>query len=221
MKILVGITGASGTIYAQRLLNYLGQTEHSVDVVLSRYAPVVIREELRGGLQLPEGFRKFGATSMHVPFASGSSVPDVMIVVPCSMGAMGRIAHGYSDDALSRAADVVLKERKKLILVPRETPINLIHIRNFELIHLAGGQLIPANPSFYSGPESIEQLVDTVVSRILDNAGVQLDIMPRWQADPDDDPDFKDKFNIQTETGTEGMDEFKTEKAPDSAGANE
>lgn len=185
MRILVGITGASGAIYAQRLLMYLEQTSHEVSVVLSRYAPVVISEELPDGLQLGPGIRRYGHRSMHVPFASGSNVPDVMIVVPCSMGTLGRVAHGYSDDALARAADVVLKERKKLILVPRETPMNLIHIRNLETILLAGGQVIPANPSFYTRPTTVEAVVDTVVSRILDNAGAPVDVLPRWQEEPD------------------------------------
>lgn len=188
MRILVGITGASGAIYAQRLLDYLVKTDHEVCVVLSRYAPVVIAEELPEGLRLGEGVRKYGAKSMHVPFASGSNVPDVMVIIPCSMGALGRIAHGLSDDALARAADVVLKEKRRLIVVPRETPLNLIHIKNFEMIHLAGGQVIPANPSFYTLPGSIEALVDTVVARVLDNMGVRMDILPRWKSDPDDGP---------------------------------
>lgn len=185
-KILVGITGASGVIYAKRLLGYLREQKCHIDVVLSRYAPVVIKEELDGDLGLWDGVNQYGHGSMHVPFASGSNVPDVMVVVPCSMGTLGRIAHGFSNDALSRAADVVMKERRNLIIVPRETPINLVHIRNFELLTLAGARIIPANPSFYTRPASIEALVDTVVARILDNMGMPMDILPRWQADKED-----------------------------------
>src|SRR5438132_13163698 len=102
---------------------------------------------------------------MHVPFASGSNPFDVMVVIPCSMGTLGRIAHGLSEDVLLRAADVVLKEKRKLILVPRETALSLVHVKNFELMLLAGVTLIPANPSFYTRPASLEQVVDIVVPR--------------------------------------------------------
>jgi 4-hydroxy-3-polyprenylbenzoate decarboxylase len=122
---------------------------------------------------------------MNAPFASGSNPFDVMVVIPCSMGTLGRIAHGVSDDLLLRAADVMLKERRKLILVPRETPIHLVHIKNFELLLLAGATIMPANPSFYSLPRTIEQVVDTVVARVLDHAGVAHELVPRWQQEQD------------------------------------
>src|SRR5438309_6905371 len=117
---------------------------------------------------------------MNVPFASGSNPPDVMTVIPCTMGTLGRIAHGYSEDVLLRAADVVLKEKKKLILVPRETPLNLVHIRNFELLLVAGATILPANPSFYTRPQTVEQVVDTVVARVLDHLGIEHRLMARW-----------------------------------------
>src|SRR5204863_5895835 len=101
-----------------------------------------------------------------------------MVIIPCSMGTLGRIAHGYSEDVLLRAADVVLKEKKKLILVPRETPLNLVHVKNFELLILAGATILPANPSFYTRPQTIEQVVDTVVSRVLDHLGVPHNLVP-------------------------------------------
>ena len=104
-----------------------------------------------------------------------------MAVIPCTMGTLGRIAHGYSEDALLRAADVVLKERKKLILVPRETPLSLVHVKNFELLLQAGATILPANPSFYTRPQSIEQVVDTVVARVLDHLGVPQKLVARWQ----------------------------------------
>jgi 4-hydroxy-3-polyprenylbenzoate decarboxylase len=118
---------------------------------------------------------------MNAPFASGSNPPDVMVVIPCSMGTLGRIAHGYSEDVLLRAADVVLKEKRKLILVPREMPLSLVHVRNFELLLLAGATLLPANPTYYTRPSTVEQVVDTVVARVLDHMGLPHRLTPRWQ----------------------------------------
>ena len=180
LRIVVAITGASGTLYAQRLLDNLDAARHEIHLVLSRYASAVIAEELPEGLRVPGGVTTHNLKSMNAPFASGSSAPDAMVVVPCSMGTLGRIAHGYSEDLLLRAADVVLKERKKLILVPRETPLNLVHIKNFELLTLAGATILPANPSFYSLPKTIEEVVDTVVARILDHLGLPHNLGARW-----------------------------------------
>lgn len=180
MKLLIAITGASGTLYAQRLLDQLNPQEHEIHVVLSNYAHQVIKEELPEGLRLPDGVTAHNLKSMNAPFASGSNPPDAMVIIPCSMGTLGRIAHGYSEDVLLRAADVVLKERRKLILVPRETPLNLVHVRNFELLLQAGAMLLPANPSFYTRPQTVEQVVDTVVARVLDHLGVPHRLMARW-----------------------------------------
>ncbi len=180
MRILVAITGASGSLYAQRLLDNLDPQAHEVHVVMSRYAQAVIAEELPGGIRLAEGVQSHGLKSMNVPFASGSNPFDAMVIIPCTMGTVGRIAHGYSEDVLLRAADVMLKERKKLILVPRETPLSLVHVKNFELLLLAGAILLPANPSFYSHPQTVEQVVDTVVARVLDHLGVAQKLVPRW-----------------------------------------
>ena len=152
---------------------------------MSHYAHSVIHQELPEGLRLPSGVTQHSLKSMNAPFASGSNPFDVMVVIPCSMGTLGRIAHGVSDDLLLRAADVMLKERRKLILVPRETPIHLVHIKNFELLLLAGATIMPANPSFYSLPRTIEQVVDTVVARVLDHAGVAHELVPRWQQEQD------------------------------------
>lgn len=181
MKFIIAITGASGALYAQRLLDRLDDGRHELHVILSNYAPAVIREELPDGLRLPAGARQHGLKSMNVPFASGSNPADAMVVIPCSMGTLGRIAHGTSDDVLLRSADVTLKERRKLILVPRETPFNLIHVKNLELLMLAGATIIPANPSFYMRPQTVEAVVDTVVARVLDHLGIANDAMPRWQ----------------------------------------
>ncbi|MFO1475099.1 MAG: UbiX family flavin prenyltransferase [Verrucomicrobiota bacterium] len=180
MKLLVAITGASGALYAQRLLDNLDAGRHEVHVVLSAYANQVVAEELPGGLRLPAGARQHALKSMNAPFASGSNPPDAMVVIPCTMGTLGRIAHGYSEDVLLRAADVVLKERRKLILVPRETPISLVHVKNMELLLQAGAILLPANPSFYAGAQTMTDLVDSVVARVLDHLGVENHLVPRW-----------------------------------------
>jgi 4-hydroxy-3-polyprenylbenzoate decarboxylase len=181
VRILVAITGASGALYAQRLLDHLDPQEHEVHVVMSNYAHAVVNVELPGGLRLRTGVQSHGLKSMNAPFASGSNPVDAMVVIPCTMGTLGRIAHGFSEDVLLRAADVTLKERRKLILVPRETPLSLVHVKNFELLLLAGAVLLPANPSFYTQPKSIEQVVDTVVGRVLDHLGVPQHLTPRWQ----------------------------------------
>lgn len=180
MKILVAITGASGALYAQRLLDHLDPRAHEIHVVQSHYAQQVIAEELPGGLRLPAGVIVHNLKSMNAPFASGSNPPDAMVVIPCTMGTLGRIAHGYSEDVLLRAADVVLKEKKKLILVPRETPLSLVHVRNFELLLLAGATILPANPSYYSGAKTVTDLADTVVARVLDHLGIANKLAPRW-----------------------------------------
>jgi len=181
MRILVAVTGASGALYAQRLLDNLDAQQNEIHVVQSGYAQAVLSQELPGGLRLPPEARMHGLKSMNVPFASGSNPFDAMVVIPCTMGTLGRIAHGLSGDVLLRAADVMLKERRKLILVPRETPLSLVHVKNFELLLLAGAILIPANPSFYTLPRTVEQVVDTVVARVLDHLGIPQKLVPRWQ----------------------------------------
>jgi len=180
LKILVAITGASGALYAQRLLDNLDPRSHEIHVVQSNYAQQVIAEELPGGLRLPDGVKMHSLKSMNAPFASGSNPPDAMVVIPCTMGTLGRIAHGYSEDVLLRAADVVLKEKKRLILVPRETPLSLVHVKNFELLLLAGATILPANPIFYTNPKTIQEVVDTVVARVLDHIGIPNQLAPRW-----------------------------------------
>jgi 4-hydroxy-3-polyprenylbenzoate decarboxylase len=181
VKIVVGITGASGIIYAQRLLDNLDPRRHEVHLLISNYAHAVIAQEFTGGLQVPEGVQTHSIKSMNAPFASGSNAADAMAVIPCSVGTMGRIAHGYSEDVLLRTADVMLKEKKRLVLVPRETPLNLVHLRNMELLLLAGAVILPANPAFYSHPKTITEIADTVVARVLDQLGVENTLSPRWQ----------------------------------------
>jgi len=185
VRILIAITGASGAIYTQRLLDRLDPEQHEVHVITSSYGQVVMQEELPEGLQLNEGVPLHAAKSMDVAFASGSNAFDSMVILPCTMGTLGRIAHGYSEDALLRAADVMLKENKQLILCPRETPLSLVHIRNMELLLQAGATLLPPNPYFYSGASTIEELADTVVARVLDHLGVDHNISPRWSEERD------------------------------------
>ena len=181
MRIVIAITGASGALYAQRLLDHLDPRQHEVHVVISNYGKVVLADELPDGLRLAEGVQTHGLKSMNVPFVSGSNPFDAMVVIPCTMGTMGRIAHGFSEDVLLRAADVMLKERRKLILVPRETPLSLIHVKNMELLLLAGAVLLPANPCFYTNPQTVQEVADTVVARVLDHLGVPHKLMARWQ----------------------------------------
>jgi flavin prenyltransferase len=180
MRLVLATTGASGAIYLQRLLHYLDRTEHELHLVFSAYAKQVIHEEL-GELQIPPGAIEHSDKSMNAPFASGSAKFDGMIVVPCSMGTLSRIAHGISETLILRAADVFLKERRKLILVPRETPWNLIHARNAVAVIEAGAILLPASPSFYSRPTTLVELADTVVWRILDQLGLDAPNACRWR----------------------------------------
>ncbi len=177
-KIVVAVTGASGAIYAKILLDKLLEIKDQlaeVAVVFSSNAKDIWKFELNEDFSPESPFRVYEKNDFYAPFASGSSKFDTMIVCPCSMGTLGRIAHGVSDDLITRAADVILKERRKLIVVPRETPYSLIHIENMKLITLAGGVICPATPSFYSKPNSIEELAETVVERVLNLAGFVVD----------------------------------------------
>lgn len=180
MRIVLAATGASGAIYLQRLLDYLGGPEHELHLVLSAYAKQVVHEEI-GALRLPPNVTEHSDKSMNAPFASGSALFDAMVIAPCSMGTLGRIAHGTSETLTLRAADVFLKERRKLIVVPRETPWNLIHARNAVALIEAGAVLLPAMPSFYSKPKTFEELADSVVWRILDQIGIPAPNACRWR----------------------------------------
>jgi 4-hydroxy-3-polyprenylbenzoate decarboxylase len=179
MKIVVGISGASGAIYPKRLLDLLKTTSHEVTLTASENALEIGRDEM--GIDYREyGFPFYSSRDFSAPFASGSAKYDQLIVIPCSMGMLGRIAHGYSDDLLARTADVFFKERRKVILIPRETPFSLIHIENMRLVTLAGAVVIPAIPSFYSKPKTLEEAVDTVIARILDHMGIENGLRPRY-----------------------------------------
>ena len=175
-KIIVAITGASGAIYAKLLLNKLIQLQdqwEELSVVMSNNAKSIWQSELgnRDFENLP--IRFFEKNDFTAPFASGSAKYNMMIVCPCSMGTLSRIATGTSNDLITRSADVVLKERRKLILMLRDTPYNLIHIKNMEMVTLAGGIICPATPSFYSNPKTIEEVAMTVVDRLIDLCGLE------------------------------------------------
>lgn len=181
-KIVVAITGASGSIYAKSLLLKLSNLKsqwNELSVVMTSNARQVWQTELDDDSynQLPG--KLYAPQDFTAPFASGSGQYDTMIIIPCSMGTLGRIATGMSNDLITRSADVILKERRKLICVARETPYNLIHIRNMETITLAGGIICPATPSFYSKPQTIDAVANTVVDRVLDLAGFDVSTF-RW-----------------------------------------
>lgn len=172
-KIVLGIAGSSGSVYAQAIIEKLNQVDDvEVGVIMSTNA--LINWEIEIGKfdasQIP--FTIYDKQDFNAPFASGSAQYDTMIICPCSMGIIGRIASGISNDLMTRAADVILKERRRLILVPRETPYSLIHLRNMTTITEAGGIVAPACPSYYSQPESIKEVIYTVVDRVLDLAKI-------------------------------------------------
>ncbi|MES9999848.1 MAG: flavin prenyltransferase UbiX [Candidatus Thiodiazotropha lotti] len=194
--IAVAITGASGSAYALRLIESLLQAGEPLYLMISQAAQVVLRME--SGLELPsqpgeiekilcerfnataEQLQVFGRQQWMAPVASGSNPPRAMVVCPCTVGALSAIACGASNDLMERAADVVLKERRKLILVVRETPFSEIHLENMLKLSRMGAVIMPANPGFYHNPQRVEDIVDFMVSRILDQLGVENRLSPRW-----------------------------------------
>jgi 4-hydroxy-3-polyprenylbenzoate decarboxylase len=181
-KIVIAITGASGSIYAKLILDklvLLNDQYEDVGIIMSKNAKDIWQTELGNDAYNDYPFTIYEKYDFSAPFASGSAKFNSMIVAPCSMGTLGRIAGGISDDLLTRSADVILKERRKLILMVRETPYNLIHIKNMETVTLAGGIICPATPSYYSLPKTIEELASTVVDRVLDLAELNIDSF-RW-----------------------------------------
>ncbi len=182
-KIIVGVSGASGAVYAKVLLDTLQRLHEQIEdvaLVLSDNARDVWKFELGNDDYSAYPFKVYEKGNFFAPFASGSANYKTMIICPCSMGTMARIASGISNDLMTRSADVILKERRKLILVVRDTPISLIHIRNMATITESGGIICPATPSFYSLPKTFEELAATVVNRVIDLAGLELDTY-RWQ----------------------------------------
>lgn len=186
-KIVIGITGASGAPYAKRLLGYLDERvaahgDVEVGVCLSATAAEVWALECGGDIreEIPKRFQVWGMRDYKAPFASGSAGWHAMAIVPCSMGTCARIAHGISDTLLTRAADVMIKERRTLVVVPREMPLSLIHLENLTALARAGAIIQPAMPSFYGKTKTLEQAIDTVVGRTLDQLGLEHDMLKRW-----------------------------------------
>ncbi|TSA21397.1 MAG: UbiX family flavin prenyltransferase [Betaproteobacteria bacterium] len=193
--IALALTGASGAAYGLRLLQCLLAAECRVSLMLTQAARIVIKQEL--ALTLPTDTQTlavflrerygaggeltvYGEKEWFSPLASGTGAADAMVVCPCTMGALAAIAHGLSDNLMERAADVMLKERRLLVLVPRETPFSLIHLRNMTLLAEAGAVILPANPGFYQHPQGVADIIDFLVARILDQLGVAQSLLPRW-----------------------------------------
>jgi 4-hydroxy-3-polyprenylbenzoate decarboxylase len=183
VKLVFGISGASGAPYAKRLLEHLKAMPEgkapAIEIVLSRTAEQVWSHEC-GGNPRDLGFPVYEGRDYTAPFASGSARYDAMLVLPASMSSIGRIAHGVSDDLLTRAADVSLKERRPLVLVPREAPYSAIHLENMLTLTRAGAIVLPASPSFYARPASLEDAMDSVLARVLDLLRIEHDLGRRW-----------------------------------------
>ena len=187
MKVLVAITGASGSIYAKRLLDALAvaqKADPSLEIAtcFSTNGRQVWQCEIGG--EPSHGFREYANDDFTSLFVSGSALWHAVVAVPCSVGRVGRIASGIADDLIARAADVALKERRKLILVVRETPLSLIHLENLVTVARAGAIVLPATPSFYMRPATVDDVVDTVVARVLDQLGIAASLSPRWGKTP-------------------------------------
>lgn len=197
-NLVVGITGASGSIYGLRLIEELLKSGHRVSVLLSNAGRQVLAyetglklaeqpadclDQLRQHFSAGEELQHCAINDFFAPIASGSSAPDAVAICPCSMGTAGRIAAGLSDNLLERVADVALKEQKKLLLVPRETPFNQIHLENLLRLSKAGAQILPAMPAFYQKPQSVDDLIDFVVGKVLDSLGIEHQLFKRWGED--------------------------------------
>ncbi len=192
----MAITGASGAPYGLKLLQELIKRGHTVSLCISREGLSILHDEtglmLKGSeteiqnvlertLQAQKGqFRYFDEDNLYAPIASGSSKVDAMIVIPCSMKTLASIAHGFASNLIERAADVMLKEKRKLIIVPRETPLSAIHLRNMLALAELGCHIIPAMPAFYHHPKKLEDMVDFIVGRVMDSLGLENDLSPRW-----------------------------------------
>ena len=189
MRLVVAISGASGALYAERLLEALARTTHHVDIVGSKIGSEIFLQETAHSLAdfverrvaLGAPFRLWNRDDLYAPFSSGSQVYDAMAIVPCSAGLLGRIASGTSSDLLSRAGDVFLKEDRRLVLAIRETPLSEIHLRNMLTLKRSGAVILPASPGFYTHPKDLVELADSLVQRILDHMGVELRVHKRWR----------------------------------------
>ncbi|HEY3412921.1 MAG TPA: UbiX family flavin prenyltransferase [Armatimonadota bacterium] len=194
-SVVVAVTGATGALYAKRLLELILPQVQAVHLTMSRRGLQVLNYELGLDLSLkafdpepllgrrPDNLHFWHPADLNAPFASGSAVCDAMVIVPCSMSKAGVIASGYSEDLIARGADVALKERRQLILVPRESPLHLLHLRHLTALAEAGATIMPAMPGFYQLPKSIDDLVDSVVYRIVDHLGLNVPDASRWSGE--------------------------------------
>jgi 4-hydroxy-3-polyprenylbenzoate decarboxylase len=193
----IAITGASGSIYGIKLLKYLLHNGHKVYLTITKEGKLILKDEvgynwdgsekvvekkIKRDLNLPKANLSFyDEDNLLSPISSGSSLVDAMIVIPCSMKTLSGIAHGYGNNLVERAADVMIKESRTLILVPRETPLNTIHLRNMLSLSEVGVKIIPPIPAFYSHPKNIDQIIDFVVGKILDSLGIENKLYKRWK----------------------------------------
>lgn len=188
---VIGITGASGSIYGIRLIQELGRRNHNVNVVITSAGKQVMNEELGvfgfeqmdklGLAEISNNVRIWENDNFEAPFMSGSNAPEAVVIIPCSMGKLAAVANGISGNLLERIADVALKERKQLILVVRETPISLIHLENMVKVAKAGGQILPAMPAFYHHPETVDDLVNFIVGKVLNLLGIEHNLFKGWR----------------------------------------
>lgn len=194
MRIIIAVTGASGALYAQRLLQVLAESLQVQEIafVISEHGCMSLAHELGVNLTLhnpdlraigvnPTKIVPFHPKDLTAPLASGSARYDAMVIIPCSMNTLAKIACGISDDLISRAAQVMLKERRKLILVTRETPLSLVHLRNMVAVTEAGAIIVDANPGFYHLPTTVQELVDFIVQRVCEHFGVEVELVARWE----------------------------------------
>lgn len=184
MRIIVGISGATGSLYAVRLLEVLKRLNVEVHLVCSHWAIRNLPHETDITLDAIRALASscYGNDELGAPISSGSFLTDGMVVVPCSMKSLSAIAHGYSDSLIARAADVMLKERRRLVLVPRETPLSTIHLHNMLILSQAGATIMPPMPAFYNRPQTIDDIINHTVARILDQFGLETNLIKRWDS---------------------------------------